>query len=64
MIGDNPASDIQGINNIKKIKSKYNWKSILVKTGIYQPFMDSNDADYIVSDFKEAIDLIFDIEGI
>ena len=62
MIGDNPACDIRGARNI-------GWKSILVKTGVYQP-EDGQDndyddpADYVVYDFQEAIDLILASEGV
>ncbi|KAL2065851.1 hypothetical protein VTL71DRAFT_3521 [Oculimacula yallundae] len=35
MVGDNPASDIQGANNFKS-EAKITWTSILVKSGVYQ----------------------------
>jgi ribonucleotide monophosphatase NagD (HAD superfamily) len=62
MIGDNPSADIQGAKNA-------NWKSILVKTGVYTPKEgQENDldhpADFVVNDFTEAIDLIFEMEKI
>ncbi|EAR83203.1 HAD-family sub IIA hydrolase, TIGR01456, CECR5 containing protein, putative (macronuclear) [Tetrahymena thermophila SB210] len=59
MIGDDPYSDILGANN-------YGWKSILVKTGVFQG--KENDsmypAKYVVDDFYEAIKLIESLEGI
>mgnify|MGYP001084769343 CR=1 FL=1 len=62
MIGDNPLSDIEG----GKRRGKYNetksgtnnWKTILVKTGVYKDGGDTNGADYVVSDFAEAYKLI------
>ena len=38
MIGDNPASDIEGANNINrfpKLIPGHEWRSILVKTGVW-----------------------------
>ena len=58
MIGDNPKSDIKGGNNA-------GWITILVKTGIFKGVNDKeNPATYVVNDFKEAIDLILDLEAI
>ena len=62
MIGDNPACDIRGAKNI-------GWKSILVRTGVFQPSDgQTNDhldpADYVVQDFSDAISLILAHEGI
>lgn len=36
-IGDNPASDIAGANNIKNIDKDHTWLSVLVETGVYKP---------------------------
>ena len=63
MIGDNPQSDIEGANrkakaNLEKTGIR-NWKSILVKTGVYKDGVDdSNGADYIVDDMEAAYELI------
>lgn len=35
-IGDNPASDIAGANNIKQIDKDHTWLSVLVETGVYK----------------------------
>ena len=64
MIGDNPQTDIAGANN-------KGWTSILVKTGIFDPeaptSTDGNDsthqADYVVKDFNEAINLVYSLES-
>jgi len=59
MIGDNPTTDIKGAN-------RAGWTSILVKSGIFKG--DENDvqnpANFVVNDLKEAIQLIFKLEGI
>jgi len=62
MIGDNPLSDIAGGNAA-------GWTTILVKSGVFKADgKNTNDklnpATYVVEDFKEAIDLIFNIENI
>jgi ribonucleotide monophosphatase NagD (HAD superfamily) len=61
MIGDNPSADIQGA-------TKMGWKSILVKTGAFQPKNSKNDtqfpANFVVQDFPEAIDLILEQEQV
>jgi ribonucleotide monophosphatase NagD (HAD superfamily) len=67
MIGDNPASDIQGANVV-------GWKSILVESGVYQPDNEEHReeqasnplrrATHIVKDFDAAIDLIYKEAGL
>ena len=62
MIGDNPSGDIKGANDM-------GWRSVLVKTGNYQPKEgQENDLDhpahYVVEDFNEAIELILKEEDI
>ena len=57
-IGDNPKADIRGANNAGKA-----WKSVLVKTGIFQPptgvLNDATDpAHFVVEDIFEAVALI------
>lgn len=52
-IGDNPVSDIRGANN-----AGVNWKSVLVKTGIFngQHDNDANDpADEVFDDIYDAV---------
>ena len=68
MIGDNPLSDIEGANrrgeeNFKKTGVN-NWRSILVKTGVWQEGADTNNATYVVEDMKAAYDLILNEEGL
>ena len=52
MIGDNTASDIEGANRQGKLNLKKNgvnnWKSILLKTGVYKDGEDTNNAEYVV----------------
>ena len=50
------------MNNIKKYGGKYSWKSVLVKSGIYK-YGNTNEADYVVENFEEAINLICRLEG-
>ncbi len=54
-VGDNPLSDICGANSAGP-----NWRSILVRTGIFQGEGndDINPADHVVTDVEEAVDLI------
>ena len=66
MIGDNPESDIAG-GNAK------GWSTVLVKTGVFDPKADSstsdgndkkNPATYVAEDFEEAINWIYEKEGL
>ena len=55
--GDNPAADIRGANGMP------NWRSVLVRTGVFQdPSGSGNDAhdpaDMVVDDVEAAIDNI------
>jgi len=43
--------------------NQYKWISILVKTGIYKTG-DINNSDYVVNNFNEAINLIYEKENI
>lgn len=55
MIGDNPASDIQGANNYK---SPFNslWHSILVHTGVWDGVHDPDpEPTVIVEDVQDAV---------
>eukprot|EP01016_Furgasonia_blochmanni_P046378 TRINITY_DN6674_c0_g1_i2.p2 TRINITY_DN6674_c0_g1~~TRINITY_DN6674_c0_g1_i2.p2 ORF type:complete len:217 (-),score=44.55 TRINITY_DN6674_c0_g1_i2:11-661(-) len=59
MIGDNPASDIEG-------GKRMGWKTVLInRTGVVQRKGQVNDAeaDFVVKDFYDAIRLIFHEEG-
>lgn len=58
MIGDNPKSDIRGAN-------QQGWISILVKSGVFNKDLDNDETDpanYVVDNFKEAVKLIMDLE--
>jgi HAD superfamily hydrolase (TIGR01456 family) len=61
-IGDNPASDIRGANCAGK-----DWRSILVKTGIYRDgdrFQSQEEIPhYIEEDILDAVNRIFHCEG-
>jgi len=54
-VGDNPLSDIKGANAAK-------WKSILVRTGVWQQPNMSNDTDnpatYVCNNVLEAASII------
>lgn len=56
-VGDNPKSDIRGANN-----AGANWKSILVRTGVFSDRSAENDstdpADYVCEDITAAVDTI------
>eukprot|EP00792_Barthelona_sp_PAP020_P003906 TRINITY_DN1748_c0_g1_i1.p1 TRINITY_DN1748_c0_g1~~TRINITY_DN1748_c0_g1_i1.p1 ORF type:complete len:344 (+),score=97.36 TRINITY_DN1748_c0_g1_i1:38-1033(+) len=57
MVGDNPKSDIQGA-------LKNGWRSILVRTGLFQGINDDQfPAEYVVEDVSEAVDLILNGES-
>lgn len=59
MIGDNPASDIQGA-------TLAGWHSILVRTGVFKGQDNSPDypASYVCLSIHEAVKHIFEIEHI
>lgn len=59
MIGDNPASDIDGAN-------RKGWTSFLVRTGVFVEAAEGpkHPATYIVDDFSEAIKMIYKLEGL
>ncbi|PLW45232.1 hypothetical protein PCANC_05830 [Puccinia coronata f. sp. avenae] len=59
MIGDNPASDIQGANN-------YGWSSVLVKTGVFKGGKPEDAAHVptaVQSDVLEAVQWVLRQEG-
>ena len=54
-IGDNPKADIRGANNAGN-----HWKSVLVRTGVFQGINDDHDvADIVADDIASALDVIF-----
>lgn len=59
-IGDNPKSDVRGANAAGAA-----WKSVLVRTGIFQSPL-ANDpidpADHVCNNVEEAVDLILRVE--
>ncbi|KAG4436669.1 hypothetical protein IFR05_007848 [Cadophora sp. M221] len=63
MVGDNPASDIKGANDFKSSK-EIPWKSILVKTGVFQ---EGTEPQYkpqvIVDNVLEAVKWALKEEG-
>ena len=63
MIGDNPASDIQGANAFKS-PSGIEWKSILVESGVYQAGeKPAWVPTFVVKDVMAAVDLVLEISG-
>ena len=57
MIGDNPASDIQGANNFKSRHGTV-WKSILVESGIHVAgTKPAHEPNTIMKNVKEAVEL-------
>lgn len=55
MIGDNPASDIQGANGFVS-KRGYTWKSILVETGVYQKgTQPEHEPMHIAANVQDAV---------
>ncbi|KAM0325861.1 hypothetical protein ACHAQA_007164 [Verticillium albo-atrum] len=63
MIGDNPESDIVGANNFKS-RFGYDWKSILVESGVYKAgTKPSCDPTHIAKDVRSAVEWALDQEG-
>jgi HAD superfamily hydrolase (TIGR01456 family) len=56
MVGDNLESDIRGANNAP------GWKSVLVKTGLYQGGPRAVEPNYVVGTVLDAVNLILDLE--
>ena len=54
MVGDNPASDIQGANKYKS-PSGTCWESILVQTGVYKDGKPDYEPKAIVPDITAAV---------
>ena len=68
MIGDNPLSDIdgaqrQGALNLSKTGVN-NWKSILVRTGVWKDGDDTKNATFVVDDMMAAYKTILKEEGL
>ncbi|KAI9365963.1 HAD-like domain-containing protein [Zopfochytrium polystomum] len=55
MVGDNPASDIEGAN-------RYGWFSVLTRTGVYSG--GPHSATAAVGDVEEAVDFIMNHSGV
>ena len=68
MIGDNPESDIEGGirigNKNLKEKGENNWKTILLKTGVWKEGQETNGAHFVVDDMQAAFELILKEEGL
>ena len=62
MIGDNPASDIEGGvrigNHNLKENGVNNWKTILLRSGVWKEGEDTKGAHFICDDMKAAYELI------
>ena len=62
MIGDNPKSDIEGGMRIglsnEETTGINNWKTILLRTGVWKEGEDDYGAHFIVDDMKAAYELI------
>jgi HAD superfamily hydrolase (TIGR01456 family) len=61
-VGDNPLSDIRGANSAGP-----QWRSVLVRTGVFRDRSKENDAQdpahYVCEDIREAVDLILAYGG-
>ncbi len=56
MIGDNPASDIAGANTYES-QCGYQWKSILVETGVYRAgTVPAHQPTHTAKNVKEAVE--------
>eukprot|EP00033_Pygsuia_biforma_P004062 GCRY01004450.1.p1 GENE.GCRY01004450.1~~GCRY01004450.1.p1 ORF type:complete len:339 (-),score=46.50 GCRY01004450.1:98-1114(-) len=63
-VGDNPKSDIKGANAMKSRDTRYQWTSVLVKTGIFKG--PNNDpvtpADHVMENLLEVVQSFTDLE--
>ena len=66
MVGDNPASDMEGARRaaIHHAGSKTTWKGVLVRTGVYREGDETNSAAAVVDGVKEAVEWILEQEGL
>lgn len=55
MVGDNPESDIRGANNYKSVYGS-EWKSILVRTGVYKGGEPSCQPTIVLDDVQRAVE--------
>lgn len=70
MVGDNPESDIAGANEYRS-ESGTEWKSVLVKTGVWSPERGGGvevlkgrfKPDAVVDDVREAVRWALEREG-
>lgn len=61
MVGDNPASDIQGANSFQS-RHGSEWKSILVESGIHVAGTEpAHRPDHVVLGVKEAVELALEM---
>jgi len=60
MVGDNPASDMEGVRraNIFHRGSSTSWQGVLVKTGVFKEGDETNGAAVVVQGIGEAVDWI------
>lgn len=62
MVGDNPASDIEGVRraNIfhKAQGNRVEWSGVLVKTGVYKDGDETNGASTTVAGVADAVEWI------
>merc|ERR550514_515197 len=60
MVGDNPASDMEGARraNIFHRGSTTSWSGVLVRTGVYKEGDETNGASVVVDGIAEAVDWI------
>jgi len=71
MVGDNPASDMQGPRNMNAAAAReprsaaLRWHGALVRTGVYAHGRDDpNGASLIAADVAEAVDVILARHGL
>lgn len=63
MIGDNPASDIQGANDYVSPSGR-RWRSILVRTGVFSGDREPDvEPDAVVDDVGKAVEWALREEG-
>lgn len=57
MVGDNPASDIQGARRANEESEEYEWKGILVESGVFKSGRTpAFEPDVICADVLEAVE--------
>jgi len=65
MVGDNPASDMEGARRAQIFHkgTKTSWQGVLVKTGVYKEGDETNGAAVVVEGVKQAVDWILEQEA-